>query len=166
MEGKPYTNYLEWANAIKAGGNNFNYILWENDGNDVKKEAKRKYGSVSRTVKNQEYFFREGIAFSNIGAKDFAVKYLPEGKIFDLSSSCIFSNDISYHYLMGFLNSKFVNFILYNLNPTINFQVSDIKRIPYKIPDKNTEYSVIEEVKKAIELKEFSLSFNYQSDFF
>lgn len=27
MEGKPYTNYLEWANAIKAGGNNFNYIL-------------------------------------------------------------------------------------------------------------------------------------------
>lgn len=152
--------YEKWIN------NNFNYILWENDGNDVKKEAKRKYGSVSRTVKNQEYFFREGIAFSNIGAKDFAVKYLPEGKIFDLSSSCIFSNDISYHYLMGFLNSKFVNFILYNLNPTINFQVSDIKRIPYKIPDKNTEYSVIEEVKKAIELKEFSLSFNYQSDFF
>lgn len=27
MEGKPYTNYQEWANAIKEGGNNFNYIL-------------------------------------------------------------------------------------------------------------------------------------------
>lgn len=62
--------FSRYANEIE------DYIYWENDGQDIKREAKEKYGSETRTVKNQEYFFREGLTYSKIGLKGFSVRYL------------------------------------------------------------------------------------------
>jgi hypothetical protein len=85
-------------------------INWSNDGYEIKKEAKEKYGSETRTIKNQMYFFREGITYSDVTSENrFSARYLPAGCIFDTTGSCIFPKTMNTSYMLGFINSKLVN---------------------------------------------------------
>ncbi len=162
-----------WYKYAKGGGyskfanNIFDYIYWANDGKEIKAFAKKKYGSETRTIKNQSYFFREGITYSDITSENvFSGRYLPPDCIFDVKGSCIFSDTINNLYLLGFINSKFVNYILKKFNPSPSFQVCDMLRVPYKVPDRESEQLIINITGKAKEIKEFLLGFNYLSDFY
>ncbi len=151
----------KWANNITV------CINWANNGYEIKKEAKEKYGSETRTIKNQKYFFGEGITYSDITSESrFSARKLPSGCIFDTTGSCIFSEEINYDYLLGFINSKFPNYLLKKLNPSPHFQVGDMQRLPYKTPDKEYEKLVIDKTNRAREIKEYLLGFNYVSDFY
>ena len=51
-----------------------------------------------------------------------------------------------------FLNSALVRFLLGVLNPTINFQIGDLRRLPYKVPDRTINRTVTDSVLKAVSL--------------
>lgn len=164
---------VSWFKYAKGGGfskyanNIFDHIFWADDGQEIKALAKKKYGSTTRTVKNQNYFFREGITYSDITSENiFSGRYMPSGCIFDVKGSCIFSDTINNSYILGFVNSKFTNYILKKLNPSPSFQVCDMFRIPFEISKKEYEQLVIEKTLKAKEIKEIMLGFNYVSDFY
>ncbi|MEN3005941.1 Eco57I restriction-modification methylase domain-containing protein [Dehalobacterium formicoaceticum] len=151
----------KWANNITM------CINWSNDGYEIKKEAKEKYGSETRTIKNQMYFFREGITYSDVTSENrFSARYLPAGCIFDTTGSCIFPKTMNTSYMLGFINSKLVNYYLCKLNPSPHFQVCDMQRVPFVEPSRDHEQIVIEKTNRARSIKEYILGFSYISDFY
>lgn len=157
---------IEYFPYAKGGGyskyaNNLNdYVLWKNNGSDIKAFK----GSV---IRNESYYFRTGITYSDItSGNNFSARLLPSGCLFDVKGSSIFSDEIDNSYLLGFINSKFTNYILKKLNPTPSFQVGDLQRVPYKIPSEVYKKEVIIRTNRARELKEYLLGFGYLSDFY
>lgn len=113
-------------------------VDWENNGAAIKEAVAAKYpylkGKTEWVVKNESYYFREGLTFSFVNAKNLAVRVLPDGCIFDVGGSSLFVEDndeTERMFLLGYLNSSFVAVIAQHINPTINFQVGDLKRLPY-----------------------------------
>ena len=129
---------VKWFPVAKGGGYNkylgrMDYLInWANNGEELKKFARDKYGTITRTLVGMEHFFKEGITYSLITSESrFSARYLPKGWIFTNAGSCIFPNDYSeQYYLLSLVNSKIANYLLYCLNPTVNFEIGDINSLP------------------------------------
>jgi hypothetical protein len=76
----------------------------------------------------KSHYFREGITWTFISSSYFAARYTPRGSIFDVSGSSLFPKDP--RFLLGFLCSDLASEFLSALNPTLNFQVGNIKSLP------------------------------------
>lgn len=167
--GVDFFPYVKGDGYSKFSNNIVHYIDWRNNGFDIKENARKKYGSETRTIKNQEYFFREAVTYSQISAPfKFSARYMKTGCIFDQKGCCIFPKDkqVDNFYLLGLMNSHFIDYILNKLNFTNSKAIIDIERLPYV--DNNIELrdKVIELTKKLIILVEEYLSFDRQSDYF
>lgn len=159
----PYANgggYCKYSNDI------IEYIDWNEDGKELRADAKRKYGSESRTIKNVEYFFKGGVTYSEISGNLFSARYYPDGCIFSNKGPCIFSDEIDRYYILGFCNSKYFNYVAKLLNPTVGFSVGDIERIPFAKPTLNIMNRIIELSKEIVNKKQFLLGFEFTSDFY
>lgn len=77
--------------------------------------------------KNEQYYFKVGISYSTIGAK-FSARCHRFKSVFDVSGSSVFPSNISNAVCL--MNSRTAKNILLTLNPTVNFQVGDVKRLP------------------------------------
>lgn len=129
-----------WFPYVKGAGSQrwfspvVNVVKWENDGFEIKEAVKKAYpylkGKVHWVVKNEKYYFQEGLSFSFVNNGDLAVRLLPAGCIFDVAASALFPVSIDRYALLAFLNSSFASKMAHLINPTINFQVGDVKRLP------------------------------------
>ena len=146
---------LKWFPYMKGGGvlrwyGNQEYVVnYLNNGDEVKKYVKEKYRDTSYAqgftkerwdklieiwvVKNQQYYFQEGVTYSFLTISDLSVRYMPQGFIFDVAGSSVFSNKLNIYLILGLLNSKITAYLIKLISPTVNYQVGDIARIP--IPD-------------------------------
>jgi len=81
------------------------------------------------------------LTYSASGSKGISLRYLPKNHLFDIGGSSVFfmKDYQNVFYSMGFLNSKLVFYIINCLNPTVNIQPGDLKRVPFLIPEKNIE---------------------------
>ncbi|MDK2799610.1 MAG: hypothetical protein PWQ70_1229 [Clostridiales bacterium] len=140
-----YKNYVKGGGSVQYLGINNVRIFWDEE------QIKNTYGSA---IRNKQYYFKEGLTFSGVNSKRFSVRYLPKGFIFDSGGSFIYIKDSKdIFYFLGLLNSKFVNYILKILNPTINYKNDDIHRLPFIKPT-NSEKKITEEcVNKIINIK-------------
>lgn len=123
---RKWVGYAKGGSYNKWNGNNWLKILWKDNGSAVK-------GSPKSVMRNQSYYFREGITYSASGSKGVSFRYLSDNNIFDAGGSCIFlqSHDqITIQYLLGLLNSKLCVYVVDCLNPTVNTQVGDLQRVP------------------------------------
>ena len=57
-------------------------VKWGHAGAEMKADAAAKYGSASRTIKNEEAFGKPGLAWGVNNSVGFAVKLVPPGCIF------------------------------------------------------------------------------------
>ena len=155
-KGAGYRQYYGGINSI---------VLWEENGREIKSFIDPQTKKLKSRPQNEEYYFKEGITYSLIGSGGFSARYLPEGCIFDVGGSCIFpkSEDISIYYLLGLLNTEFVNYILGLLNPTLNYQVGDLKRVPYVKPSKEIKEKVECYAKKCVAISYKIESFDENS---
>lgn len=127
-----------WAIYSKGGpynkwyGNLWCIVDWKEDGNYLQ----RYLHSAGQDLHAQEYYFRKGITYSASGSKGISFRDFPDYALFDIGGSSIFlSKSItSNSYLMGFLNSKLTLYISDCLNPTVNVQPQDLKRLPFVSP--------------------------------
>jgi hypothetical protein len=127
-----------WFPYVKgAGGKRFHSpvrhaVNWKDDGAEIKEEVSRRYpylkGNTAWVVKNEAFYFKKGLCFSFVNTKGIAVRKLPVDCIFDVGASAIFSDECDF--LLGYLNSSFMVALASSLNPTINYQVGDLKRLP------------------------------------
>lgn len=146
----------------KGGGQKWyhqtNYRLhWQDKGESIRQYRKER--GQSRALPGEEFYFKPGLTYSYIGTTGFKARLLSENSIFDIASSAIFSEAIDHHYLLGFLNSSLAIYLLGVLNPTINFQIGDLRRLPFCPPSADAASQVATLVKAAI-----SLVRNYQEN--
>lgn len=121
----------------KGGGRKWYYettlrLNWHPNG-----EAIRSYRcsrGQSRALPGEAFYFQEGITYSYIGTSGFTARLLSAGAVFDIASSAIFTKTIDRLALLAYLNSASAIYLLSKLNPTINFQIGDLRRLPFKIP--------------------------------
>ncbi|MBA3859334.1 MAG: hypothetical protein C0507_20715 [Cyanobacteria bacterium PR.3.49] len=130
-----------WFPYVKGAGSKrwyspiLNVVNWENDGAEIKTAVSEAYpylkGKVHWVVKNEKHYFREGLSFSFVNSQNFAARLMPSGCIFDVAASALFPLKINRLTLLAFLNSSYAGKMAHLINPTINFQVGDVKRLPF-----------------------------------
>jgi hypothetical protein len=159
-------NEDEFVPYDKGGGQKWfsttPYLLeWKNDGNDIREFRARR--GQSRALPGERFYFQNGITYSYIGTKGFKARLLSSGSVFDIASSALFCEKLDLNYLLGFLNSALVRFILGTLNPTINFQIGDLRRIPMQIPTADVQKQIAELALEAVELAQEGDRLNHNS---
>jgi hypothetical protein len=76
----------------------------------------------------REYYFAEGVTWTFVSSGAFAARYVPVGYVFDVAGSSLFPAEPLN--VLGFLCSSAALSLMDALNPTINSQVGDLKRLP------------------------------------
>ena len=124
---------MKWFPYSKGGGfrkwfgNECDLVNWENDGQEIRFALKNKNPNIPRSEK---HYFKEGLTWGLITSAEFSARYTTKGAIFDVGGSKAFPSLDFQMALLGLLNSKITKLALKSLNPTLNFQVGDLKRIP------------------------------------
>ncbi|NGU54070.1 BREX-1 system adenine-specific DNA-methyltransferase PglX, partial [Clostridium perfringens] len=75
--------YNKGGSYRKWYGNNEYVVNWENDGKEMKTFAIQKYNSVTRTITNIPFFFKDGITWSAISSGSISMRNFEKGFIFD-----------------------------------------------------------------------------------
>ncbi len=149
---KKWFPYIKGGEYRKWFGNREYIVNWENDGAEIKQSIVDKYpylkGKWEWVAKNTEFYFREGVTYSYLTSGKFSARLLPAGSIFDVAGSAIFADNTLT--ILGILNSRLAQFLLGIINPTVNFQIGDLKKLPVPISYEVTEISEL--VRKAIAL--------------
>jgi len=121
----------KWLFYAKGGGfrrwfgNLTTTINWSVEARDFYRKDK-----IARIL--PEYlWYEQGITWSYICSAIPSFRLLPNDAIFDVGgSSVFFQNKAEINPILGFLNSKFAFALLKVSNPTINYQVNDIRSLP------------------------------------
>lgn len=123
--------YNKGGTYRKWYGNNEYVVNWENNGEEMKQFAIQKYNSVTRTITNIPFFFKDGLTWSAISSGSLSMRSFDNGFIFDSKgSSMFFDNNNDKIYILGLLNSKVADEFLKILSPTLDFNVGPISNIP------------------------------------
>ncbi len=134
---KSYRYYIKGKGARRWYHPLEDVVYWQDQGQSVKEAVNSAYpylkGKVHWVVKNENYYFQPGLTFSFVNAQALAVRKMPAGCIFDVGGSAIFARDMEENLLLAYLNSGLAMTFAQDINPTINFQVGDLKKIPVPI---------------------------------
>lgn len=106
-------------------GNCSEFINWENDGKEIRKEK-------SAAIRNYNYYLKEGISWPDISSQGLCARYYPTGYLFTDVAPMFFCADKETLYSgMAFINSKVVSLVGNLLNPTIHFKPGNVSSLPY-----------------------------------
>lgn len=102
-------------------------IAWADRGLEVKVLAESLYGSHSRQIRSEDYYYRGGVAFTMIGAS-FRARLHAWRSVIDSMGSSVYSpvEDL----VQCSLNSSRAQYVMESLNPTMHFQLGDVDRVP------------------------------------
>lgn len=145
QSGKKWFPYNKGGEYRKWYGNNDFLINWEYNGQEVKALATKLYKTVTRTIKNMQFYFKPCISWSLISSGKVAFRYKQPGNLFDVAGMSCFSDDNLY-YLLALCDSKITDAFLAVFSPTINFQAGDIANIPVAIV--NDQVAPVENIVK------------------
>lgn len=147
---KKWFPYNKGGDYRKWYGNSEYVVNWEFDGKELLEYASSLYGSPTRTIKSISEYFKPNISWSKISSGNLAMRYYPNGYLFDVAGCCIFSDSQSdLMFLLGFSNTNMVRSLLESISPTLNFEAGQIASLPILNMEKS---KVIENTKKLIEI--------------
>jgi SAM-dependent methyltransferase len=127
QSGRKWFPYTKGGGFRKWYGNELDIVNWENDGVEIRDALKGMNPNIPRS---EEHYFKPGITWGLITSAEFSARYSKQGAIFDVGGSKAMPSRENTFPALGLLNSKISAAFLRTLNPTLNFQVGDIKRIP------------------------------------
>ncbi|GIX04291.1 MAG: hypothetical protein KatS3mg114_0160 [Planctomycetaceae bacterium] len=119
--------YMKGGSFRRWYGNQEYVVNWENDGKEIK-NLESASGRIASRPQNTDYYFRRGVTYSYLTSGNFSARVSPGGFIFDVAGSSLFPADIPL--VLAVLNSRFALYGLRLINPTVNFQVGDLARLP------------------------------------
>jgi hypothetical protein len=155
--GRRWHPYVKGAGAQRWFAPCHTVLDWGQDGAKIKEAVQINYpylnGRIAWVVKNESYYFRRGLTFSFVSTGNFAVRRMEAGCIFDVGGSALFCEPQNENYLLAYLNSSFASLCADVLNPTLNFQVGDIKEIPFPELDARLIEELAALASQAYELK-------------
>ncbi|WP_080963188.1 BREX-1 system adenine-specific DNA-methyltransferase PglX [Pseudomonas fluorescens] len=122
---------VKWISLNDGGdvrkwyGNFISCIDWGGGGESIRAHK-------SSVIRNAQYYFREGATWNRISSAFFAIRYLPEGFIFDQAGDALFADENQDLFLMiGFLNSPIGFSVMKILCPTLNATAGNLELFPY-----------------------------------
>lgn len=126
-----------WVKCNKNGeyrrwyGNLDTVIFWKNNGEKIKKHK-------SSRPQNSDYYFREGVAWSNISSSaNISARFENKGMIFDQTVPTIFPiDDATLIEIIAYMNSKIAITVAIAISPTMHFNTGEVAKYPY-IPYKD-----------------------------
>jgi N-6 DNA Methylase len=129
-----------WFPYMKGGGfgrwyGNQSYVVnWGNDGAEVR--------AAPSFPRASHHYFQRGVTYSYLTQGRFSARLSPGGFIFDMAGSSLFPSDVPL--VLAVMNSAFAAYALALVNPTVNFQVGDIARLPIPIVSSVTLKSLVD----------------------
>lgn len=87
-------------------------------------------GIHASQIINQDYWYKRGITWGLITSSIPSFRIMPEGATYDKGGSTIIVDEKVFYFVLSLLNCKLYVEIARILNPTLNFQVKDVRSIP------------------------------------
>lgn len=131
-------NSFKWKFYNKGGEyrkwyGNLNYVInWENDGYEVKQFKKS-------NIRNKDKYFVPGYTWSLLNPKNFGLRYLPHGSIFDGNGCMLFPKKNYEQYIFSLLNSKVFLHIASFMHSNMAWVIGDLKAFPIINSEMNFE---------------------------
>ena len=115
-------------------GNYLNIVNWNNNGAEIRKEK-------SSVIRNEKYYYLEGITWKRISSGSFSFRYLPEGFIFDQAGDSMFvKRRAEYYSILAYVNSKVAFMLSECISPTLNLTAGNMNKIPIRnVSDSSTD---------------------------
>ena len=167
VDGNDIGTKRKWFFYAKGGG----FRKWSGNLDclvDWSEEARKHYRTdrICRII--PEYlWYKKGITWGLIASSLPSFRILPEDATFDKGGSSIFfKNEKDINLVLGFLNSKLAVFFLKMFNPTLNYQVRDIRNLPMIESSSSDKICQIAKLAIAISTHDwdnFETSWKYQS---
>jgi hypothetical protein len=113
----------------------------------IEKNYKKNLHVPNYMIRNEKFFYREGITCASVGT-GFSASYMPPGNLFGVNANFFTDDQTELYYALGLLNSKIARYILKAiLNRTNNISSKYIKKLPYLAPEKKKKKEIAEKVK-------------------
>ncbi len=132
--GKRWRPYVKGAGDERWWAPVDTVVDWGNNGESIKEAVSSAYpylnGKTHWVVKNEQFYFRPGLSFSFISTNSFAGRILPAGCIFDVAGSSLFPPEHLRSSILAWMNSSFATLCARTMNPTVNMQVGDLRKLP------------------------------------
>lgn len=145
-----------WFPCQKGGsyrrwyGNHSVVVDWHDDGRAMLELATKLYRSPTRTIKNMQYYFREGGTWSTISGNSFAMRYSPVGFISETKGAICFADDPDVlHSVIAYANSAAADYFLALSSPTLDFHEGPVGRLPF---DPVTDPEVLRSSHRCVEI--------------
>lgn len=139
---------VRWAPTVLGGKGIYwleplsQKINWMSNGLENKVMHEARWGSHTKRVQNQHYYFRKGVAFSMIGSS-FGARAHRYPSVFGNAGSSVFPEDIAG--VVCSMNTANSRTILESINPTVNFEVGDVNRLPlFKVSASSEIFAKVE----------------------
>ena len=168
IDGKRWVPHNKGGSFRRWYGNQEYLINWENDGAEVKGYAGKLYGSYSRQIMNEKYYFIPSVSWSSISSQKIGLRFYQEGFTFDTAGPSLFIDDEKCrYYIGGFLSSCVAEYYIRATNPTINLLASDIANLPLIYPIQDVNNTIVRLVKNSVDdsrhdWDSFETSWNFQ----
>lgn len=148
---KKWFPYSKGGLCRKWYGNNEFFVNWENDGQDIRdciaSDPKKQVGG---RIVNEDFYFKNGIGWSDLTSGIVSARLQETGTIFDSVNPVAFLYDKkNENLLLGLLNTTFINSLSKLINPTLHFTPGNARVLP--IPSFNND-SVNILVDKAVDI--------------
>lgn len=112
------------------------YIDWSKDNVSFLKNNSGKTGKGMPVVRNPNFYFKEGICWSDVHTTYIKARLKSNG-VYDVKSMSLFSvySNIPDWYIISLLNSKYISeYIEDFINNTVSFQINDARIVPIVVP--------------------------------
>jgi type II restriction/modification system DNA methylase subunit YeeA len=127
---------MKWAPINKGGGfrrwfgNDLDVVNWFDDGIEIRKFGAEDGEKPRSRAQNMDFYFKPGVTWGAVSSGSFSCRFTPIGSIFDIGGASCFPKPDDVGLVASILNSKVGTYILNMLNPTVNFQSGDVRRVP------------------------------------
>jgi type II restriction/modification system DNA methylase subunit YeeA len=167
------SSHKRWFPCNKGGpfrkwhGNNDYVVDWHNDGTEIR-EFRAENGRLRSRPQNMNYYFREGITWSTISSSHASFRHSLPGSVFETKGAmCFVRNATDLFYVLAFLNSRIVNYVLRMYSPTLDYHEGPVGRLPVVEVPEGTRNRISCNAEQAVELAKHDwdsseLSWNFQ----
>ena len=135
----------KWIPYNKACGKrrwygNLDFVInWLNKGQEIK-ELRDEKGKKLASVRNESYYFKEQVSWSDIKSNGTSFRYYPAGMIFDASANSAYSEKtLDMYPILAIANSKIMDMFAEFYNPGIHFKIGNFYNVPYPLSSEKKE---------------------------
>lgn len=125
--------YCKGGGYRKWWGNLENVVNWTPTARKIYQYGDGKHASQ---IINENYWYKKGITWGLITSALPSFRIMPQNATYDKGGSTVIVDEDVYSFTLALLNSKIYLEIATMLNPTLNFQVKDVRSMPLVLSNK------------------------------